>query len=266
MEKRPGEEAGVLRALHPFNSQLFCTAQQLGGWRSRNACKPALHSAARAGGSVCEDTGSSPAISRYLPVPIPQRSSKSFAGLNPRLPAFRSPAGPLLRSTRFWLDVERDPRRRGPRPVGPPPPHIVSRSRSGPAPRRRTTFPGGSRHRATGPAWRGGSRRSARRGAIRPRQVAREGGRGPGWRRGAAGCPPSGGRCAALPAVPVEEPREKGTPREGSSRSGMSGRSVQRCGAAPNVANGALISVQVPKEKAFGKQCSLSLRRAPVCL
>lgn len=79
-------------------------------------------------------------------------------------------------------------------------------------------------------------------------------------------CPASGGRRAALPAVPVEEPRAKGTSREGSGRSGVSGRSVRRCGAAPNVANGALISVQVPKEKAFGKQCRLSLRRAPVCL
>lgn len=60
-------------------------------------------------------------------------------------------------------------------------------------------------------------------------------------------CPASGGRRAALPAVPVEEPRAKGTSREGSGRSGVSGRSVRRCGAAPNVANGALISVQVPK-------------------
>lgn len=35
----------------------------------------------------------------------------------------------------------------------------------------------------------------------------------------------------------------------------MSGRAVRRCGAAPSVANGALSSVQVPKERAFGKQC-----------
>lgn len=129
-----------------------------------------------------------------LPVPIPHRSSKSFAGPNPRLPAFRSPAV-VRRRTR--------PAREGPaaspRAVGPPQPRIVSRSRSGPAPRRGTTSPGGPHHRATAsPALpgAGGSRRSASRGAIRPRQVAREGGRGRGGGGGAAGCPPSALRAA----------------------------------------------------------------------
>lgn len=120
-----------------------------------------------------------------LPVPIPHRSSKSFAGPNPRLPAFRSPAV-VRRRTR--------PAREGPaarpRAVGPPQPRIVSRSRSGPAPAAELHLPAvrtiaPPRHRPC--LERGGSRRSASRGAIRPRQVAREGGRGRGGGRGPRG-------------------------------------------------------------------------------
>lgn len=129
-----------------------------------------------------------------LPVPIPHRSSKSFAGPNPRLPAFRSPAV-VRRRTR--------PAREGPaaspRAVGPPQPRIVSRSRSGPAPRRGTTSPGGPHHRATAsPALPGAGGESAIGESRRdPTAAGSAGGRaGPGWRQGAAGCPPSALRAA----------------------------------------------------------------------